>query len=129
MGENLVDCEVGRQLGCATFCCRLIVRLSESERHSGRYGPAQKNCLDKSLDDGLCVHLDRDTHRCGIWETRPSICREYTCNGDPMLEAAIRHGVKNIVQLSKDAQSYRSRGGATVAVPVGACGRTADIDL
>ena len=121
MGEELIDCEAGRRLGCATFCCRLIVRLSESERKSGRYGPAEKNCLDKSLEDGLCVHLDRDTERCTIWETRPRICREYSCNGDPMLEAAINHGVKNIVQLSKAAQNYRSRGDDVVTIPASNC--------
>ncbi len=102
MGENLIDCEAGRRLGCRTFCCRLLVRLDEGEREPGTNGLPAKGFVDKG-PDGLCIHLDRDTHCCGIWEKRPRICREYDCNHDYLLQAAIRLGVKNIAQLSRDS--------------------------
>jgi hypothetical protein len=102
MDDNLIDCDAGRRLGCNTFCCRLIVRFYEDERPPGVDGSTAKGCVDKG-PDGLCVHLDRETDRCSIWEKRPRVCREYTCNDDYLLQVAVRMGVKNIVQLSRDA--------------------------
>ena len=29
------------------------------------------------LDDGWCAALDRDTMKCGIYERRPGVCRDY----------------------------------------------------
>ena len=106
MDDSIIDCEAGRRLGCNTFCCRLIVRYDEDERPPGENGGPPKGCVDKA-PDGLCVHLDRETHRCGIWETRPRICREYDCNDDYLLQVAVRAGVRNIVELSKEALRTR----------------------
>lgn len=102
MADSLIDCDEGRRLGCRTFCCRLLVRLDEDEREPAVDGRPAKGFVDKGAD-GLCVHLDRVSHRCGIWEKRPRICREYDCNHDYLLQAAIRVGVKDIVQLSRDS--------------------------
>jgi len=33
------------------------------------------------LDDGWCIALDRDTMRCGIYERRPGVCRDYETGG------------------------------------------------
>lgn len=101
MEDSIIDCDAGRRLGCNTFCCRLLVRYYEDERPPSGDGSTPKGCVDKTAD-GLCIHLDRATQRCGIWETRPRVCREYDCNGDYLLQVAVRVGVKNIVQLSRD---------------------------
>ena len=101
MEDSIIDCDAGRRLGCNTFCCRLLVRYYEDERPPSGDGSIPKGCVDKAAD-GLCIHLDRATQRCGIWETRPRVCREYDCNGDYLLQVAVRVGVKNIVQLSRD---------------------------
>lgn len=101
MEDSIIDCNAGRRLGCNTFCCRLLVRYYEDERPPSGDGSTPKGCVDKAAD-GLCIHLDRATQRCGIWETRPRVCREYDCNGDYLLQVAVRVGVKNIVQLSRD---------------------------
>lgn len=99
-----VDCDAGRALGCQTFCCRLLVRLDPDEREPSRDGLPPKGFVDKDLEDGLCIHLDRDTHRCRIWARRPRICREYHCNDDEMLQAVLKLGrVNNIVELAKAA--------------------------
>lgn len=116
MVDSLIDCEAGRRLGCRTFCCRLLVRLEEGEREPGVDGAVAKGFVDKA-PDGLCIHFDRDTHRCSIWEKRPRVCREYDCNHDYLLQAAIRLGVTNIVQLSRDAQKLRIAMENCVKVP------------
>jgi hypothetical protein len=104
MSEADIDCEAGRALGCHTFCCRLLVRLDPEERVPNRYGLPPKGFVDKNPEDGLCIHLDRDNQRCRIWENRPRICREYHCNGDEMLQAALKLGhVSSIVELARAA--------------------------
>jgi Fe-S-cluster containining protein len=98
----LVDCDAGRRLGCRTFCCRLLVRLKphEMEAHTG--GPPPKGFVDKNAQ-GLCIHMDPETGRCGIWETRPEVCREYTCNDDFLLQVALREDFANIAELARKA--------------------------
>ena len=102
MADSIIDCEAGRKLGCGTFCCRLLVRLHEDEREPDRDGVLAKGFIDKDAD-GFCVHLERDNHRCRNWGNRPRVCREYDCNHDYLLQVAVRVGVKNIVQLSRDS--------------------------
>jgi len=102
MDDAIIDCDMGRRLGCNTYCCRLIVRYYADERPPSVDGSTPKGCVDKG-PDGLCIHLDRASGRCGIWEARPRVCREYDCNTDYLLQVAVRVGVKNIVQLSRDA--------------------------
>lgn len=94
-----VDCDAGRALGCKTFCCRLLVRLAPDEREPAEGGTPAKGFVDKT-PDGLCVNLDSETYRCKIWHTRPRTCREYDCNGDFLLQVALRQDFGNIVQLA-----------------------------
>jgi len=108
MAESDVDCEAGRALGCKTFCCRLLVRLAPDERRPTGDGSPPKGFIEKRPDDGLCVHLDRANHRCDIWAERPRVCREYHCNDDEMLAAAIAaEAVTSIVTLAKAAARIR----------------------
>jgi hypothetical protein len=116
MNESLIDCDAGRRLGCNTFCCRLVVRYAEDERPPSPDGTTAKGCVDKA-PDGLCVHIDRITHRCGIWDKRPRICREYDCNTDYLLQIAVRVGVTNIVQLSRDALATKIAEAHWVTIP------------
>jgi hypothetical protein len=120
MDDSLIDCDAGRRLGCSTFCCRLLVRFYEDERPPGKDGATAKGCVDKA-PDGFCIHLDRRAHRCDIWETRPRVCREYDCNSDYLLQAAVRLGVKNIVQLSRDAQKTPIPKADWIKVPARGC--------
>lgn len=94
-----VDCEAGRRLGCASFCCRMIVRLDADEGDPRRPDLVGKRCLDKDPVDGLCVHFERSSGRCGIWERRPRICREYDCNGDTLLQVVLRDGFRSLTEL------------------------------
>lgn len=119
MAVSDVDCEAGRGLGCKTFCCRLLVRLAPEEREPARDGLPAKGFVDKDLRDGLCVHLDRENHRCAVWATRPKVCREYHCNDDEMLVAAVRaERVVSIVELAKSAARLRVTAENQVRVPL-----------
>jgi Fe-S-cluster containining protein len=104
--DKLIDCDEGRRLGCDTFCCRLIVRFDERERPPGENGAPAKGCVDKS-PDGFCIHLDRAALRCKHRESRPRVCREYDCNTDYLSQVALRTGVKNMMQLSREALRVR----------------------
>jgi len=98
--EQLVlDCAAGRRMGCATYCCRLIVRLGPNEQDP--LDPRrEKSCVDKDRTTGLCIHLDPERELCRIWEQRPQACREFDCNQDYRLQVVLERGYSNLVQLS-----------------------------
>jgi hypothetical protein len=125
MEDSIIDCDRGRRLGCNTFCCRLLVRYYEDERPPSVDGSTPKGCVDKA-PDGLCIHLDRETQHCGIWNARPRVCREYDCNSDYLLQVAVTVGVKNIVQLSRDSLNTHIPRENWVRIPDCSCGCTDD---
>lgn len=104
-----VDCVAGRKLGCQTYCCRLLVRLEPDERDKGDGSNTPKGYVDKA-EDGYCINFDRQTHLCNNWHARPRACSAYSCNGELLLQVAIRHEFKNVVELVKLA--------ATVDIPL-----------
>lgn len=95
-----VDCAAGRELGCQTYCCRLLVRLEPDERESVDGNQTAKGYVGKT-PEGYCVNFDRQTSLCSIWHERPRACREYSCHGEHLLQVAVRHEFKNIVELVK----------------------------
>lgn len=97
-----VDCEAGRRMGCATFCCRLLVRLKPHEMAPAEGPMVAKGFVDKD-SRGLCVHLDTQTWRCGIWAARPETCREYDCNADFLMQVVLRQGFTNIADIARKA--------------------------
>ncbi len=105
-----VDCATGRRMGCQTYCCRLLVRLDPdecelpdiSERTAGASTTASRRFVEKDAD-GFCIHLDRATHLCGIWDRRSRACRGYDCNSDFLLQVALRNRFGNIAELVKMA--------------------------
>jgi hypothetical protein len=104
-----VDCNAGRQLGCQSYCCRLLVRLDPDERVPGTHSEPAKGFVDKT-PDGYCVNFDRENHLCAIWRARPRVCREYTCNSDELLQIAVRQNFRTIVDLVKAVtQAYIPR--------------------
>ena len=83
---NSTDTQDGAIITCASCkacCCRLEVmlmsednvplHLTEEDRWGGR--------VMARLDDGWCAALKRDTMLCGIYEHRPTICRDYELGG------------------------------------------------
>jgi len=100
-----VNCEAGRELGCCSYCCRLLVRLRPEEREPDTGPIPAKSFVDKG-EDGFCIYFDRDTELCKIWRNRPQVCREYNCNEDFLLQTAIHHQFKSLVDLVKLAAGF-----------------------
>lgn len=97
---TIIDCDAGRELGCSTFCCRLLVRLKPHEMEPSDGHTAAKGFVDKD-ENGYCIHIDKTTWMCGNWENRPEICREYSCNTDPLLQTVLKEGFTNIADVAK----------------------------
>ena len=91
--DVFVDCESGRCMGCQTYCCQLIIRLSpkEAEHFHGR------RVLEQG-DDGYCEYFNRENNFCGIWDKRPAVCRGYDCNHDSLLQVVFREGFTSLTQ-------------------------------
>ncbi len=51
--------------------------------------------------DGYCVNLDREMHRCRIWDARSRACRGHDCNSDFLLQVAVRYPFRNIAELAR----------------------------
>ncbi len=96
-----VDCDIGRQIGCQTFCCRLLVRLKDHELPTSTNGRPVPSYIEKDPQDGWCIHLDRKTKICRIWSERPEACREYSCNDDFKLQIVLREGITSVAELAK----------------------------
>lgn len=93
-----LDCDEGRRLGCSTYCCSLIVRLEPGERDP-TLPEIEKRCIDKCPASGVCIHLGPRDQRCGIYPSRPAICRAYDCRTDPLLKVVLREGFESLVKL------------------------------
>lgn len=80
--QRTADCE-NRWPICKGVCCKLWFPLSVQDlderivkwNYSRPYGIAQR-------EDGYCVHMDRSSLKCTIYENRPLICRTYDCRED-----------------------------------------------
>lgn len=68
---------------CEAVCCRLTVVLLPEDRIPGWLTTCDDHGLETMAkgEDGWCVALDRNTHRCTIYADRPSICRKYAMGG------------------------------------------------
>ena len=77
---------------CKANCCRLEVMLlgdddispdlTEVDRWGGRIMARRK--------DGWCAALDRFTMLCGIYEHRPTVCRDYQLGGSDCITERAR---------------------------------------
>ena len=118
-----VDCCKGRELGCKTYCCRLLVRLDEAERGESKDGLPAPGFVEKAAD-GYCINFDRETYLCAIWQNRPRVCRDYSCNTDPLLQVALRYSYSSLVDLVKKAQSLFVARETFIRIPC--CGEADD---
>jgi hypothetical protein len=77
-----IDCEARVHL-CRAACCRLTVGLSTEDVKEGilRWETFMPYALARA-PDGYCVHMERGTCRCTVYEHRPIPCRAYDCRND-----------------------------------------------
>jgi Putative zinc- or iron-chelating domain len=77
-----VDCEA-RLPYCKAVCCRLRFPLNVEEIESGRMKwDLGRPYFNRHGGDGYCLHCDGETRACGVYEQRPTPCRQYSCAGD-----------------------------------------------
>jgi Fe-S-cluster containining protein len=90
-----VDCENRVHL-CRAACCKLPLALSKED--------VQESVVCWELDqpymiahaaEGYCVHMDREAHRCGVYEQRPIPCRGYDCSKDERIWLDFENKVVN----------------------------------
>lgn len=81
-GAAEIDCASRLHL-CEAACCRLPLALSREDVREGIVEWELGNpYMIAQAEDGYCVHLDRSTHRCGVYCQRPIPCRGYDCRED-----------------------------------------------
>ncbi|MBC2702729.1 MAG: YkgJ family cysteine cluster protein [ANME-2 cluster archaeon] len=77
--ETDVDCESRRHI-CKAICCKFPFALSRQDVEEGairwEFGRPYLIAHDA---DGYCIHLDRESYRCTVWEQRPVPCRGFDC--------------------------------------------------
>jgi Fe-S-cluster containining protein len=79
-----LDCE-SRQPTCKSACCRMYrVNLTAGEVKSGKllWDLAVPYALPR-LPSGDCAYLNATSLQCTIWDSRPQVCRQYSCEKDP----------------------------------------------
>jgi uncharacterized protein len=68
---------------CDAVCCRLTVTLQPEDNipeHLTAYLPEGQHVMAHA-EDGWCVALDRTHMNCGIYATRPDVCRRFVMGG------------------------------------------------
>lgn len=74
-----MDCQ-DRLPICKAVCCRLPFALSRQDVEEGiirwEFG---RPYLIAHGEDGYCVHLDRETYRCSVYQHRTVPCRGFDC--------------------------------------------------
>ena len=77
-----VDCENRIHL-CQAACCKLPLALSREDVREGvvQWELGQPYLIAHGTD-GYCVHMDRETRGCTVYEQRPIPCRGYDCRQD-----------------------------------------------
>jgi hypothetical protein len=81
-GGPVIDCEARLPL-CGAACCKLPLALSAEDVREGvlTWDTGRPYMMARGADH-YCVHLDRQTRRCGVYGQRPIPCRGYDCRGD-----------------------------------------------
>jgi hypothetical protein len=82
-----VDCSACRDI-CHAKCCSLSFALTREEiRDDHAAWNEQRPFVIQHGENGYCVHLDRQTFQCAIYENRPGVCRRYSCEKDKRIRA------------------------------------------
>jgi len=123
-----VDCDRGRELGCQSFCCSLLVRLDPEEREPSKDGLPAKGFVPKD-ENGRCIHQDLESGLCRIWERRPRVCREYECNSDPLMQVVVKFGFTSLGTLFKNAKNGYIPKEHHIKIPTGDCETANDNSL
>lgn len=78
-----IDCEARVPL-CRARCCTLPFPLAaqDLDERAVRWEYSRPYLIARHSDDGLCVHNERGSCKCTVYEQRPAACRTYDCRND-----------------------------------------------
>jgi Fe-S-cluster containining protein len=81
--ENIIcDCENCKHGGVCCSTDAWIVNLTNDESKIHPHVVTANGIISlASGPDGFCLYRDPETKKCKIYETRPSVCRQFTCVG------------------------------------------------
>jgi Fe-S-cluster containining protein len=90
-----IDCEDRYHL-CHGACCALRFALSTQDLDEAvvRWELGRPYIIRHGTD-GRCVHQERDTLHCAIYEKRPGVCRVYDCRKDTRIWTDFEQRVVN----------------------------------
>ena len=90
-----IDCASRYHL-CRAACCALQFPLSLQDLDEGvvrwELGRPYRN---RQGTDGYCVHMERGSFRCSVYQHRPGICRVYDCRQDRRIWLDFEQGIVN----------------------------------
>lgn len=68
---------------CKAVCCKLNFALTVNEIELGKAKwDLGRPYFIRHEADGYCTHLKQSCGNCGIYESRPGVCRHYSCAND-----------------------------------------------
>lgn len=111
---------------CKAVCCSLRFPLSSEEIEAGkvRWDLGHPYVI-RHTAEGWCVHNDRNTGGCGVYEDRPKLCRRYSCRDDERIWKDFDNMVLNEDFLAQKARGDRFEFEGVRPAPVTFIPRTA----
>lgn len=113
-GSVEIDCE-NRIALCRGACCRLSFALTVQDLEEGRVKwDLGRPYMIRHDEDGYCHHIERASKRCGLYDSRPVVCRSYDCRKDKRIWEDFENRVvsPNLEQLFPQRQA--AEGGQTL---------------
>jgi hypothetical protein len=117
-----VDCAARMHI-CHAVCCSLPFPLSAAEVEAGdvKWDLGHPYMIRQSAE-GYCVHNDRSTGGCDVYDRRPGVCRGYSCAHDDRIWTDFDNMVLNEDYLSnrpRPAYNFKPQTAEAVAVTIG----------
>ena len=97
---SMVDCEARMHL-CKGVCCAMRHALQESDVREGivKWDLGSPYWI-REAPDNRCVHQE-PTGGCGVFEARPLVCRQYTCEADDRIWLDFEKRIPNTAIIEK----------------------------
>ena len=119
--EVEVDC-AARMHVCKAVCCSLPFPLSADEVEAGdvRWDLGHPYVIRQTAE-GYCVHNDRTSGGCDVYDKRPGVCRGYSCAHDERIWTDFDNMVLNEEYLGSRRRpdfSFRPQTADAVAVTI-----------
>jgi Fe-S-cluster containining protein len=117
--EVEVDCDARMPI-CKAACCSLPFPLSADEVEAGKVKwDLGHPYVIRHSEAGYCVHNDRSTGGCDVYDHRPGVCRGYSCAEDDRIWLDFENMVPNEEFLrNRRRPDFQFKPATAEAVPV-----------